>query len=314
MVKFRILTLLTFTLMGSAARAETSRWEGSEISLGHYASVFSFYKAAELTWNPLLAEQLAVEPRYRLNDRISFLAHLGLEVELTNADDTTNLRQPLLDDLFVEGSYRLASLPWELQGEASVRLTLPTSLDSIARERLLGIAPALTLRKPVALTDKISMGIIAGLRLSVTGALANSAQYDAPAIASCAVGSESCDQFDHAGSRSSWFSMTETIGADVTFSDKVSARLVAQLVQSRLYALDRAIDPATGMEIDPGANDTIWRYRAQYELAATWRISRRVQLDGGFQTVNPTQKPSSAYYTPFFNRYTQVFAKTAYVF
>src|ERR1043166_3746370 len=99
----KLPSLCAAVLVGAAASAAQAEepadrpaWAGSEISIKHAFSIGSFMPGFERTYNPVLLQSLAIDPAWRLSDRLALNAHLGVETELTNSDSSSYERQPLL--------------------------------------------------------------------------------------------------------------------------------------------------------------------------------------------------------------------------
>ncbi len=290
-------------------KKEPPRWTGSEVSLRHGFNTIGFLRNLEPTYNPVFAQGISIDPRWRLNKKINLTAHLGIETELTDSDVSTYKRQPLLEDTFVTGAYSLPKLPGKIGGSVALRLTLPTSKDSLARTMWFALGPSVSLSRPFELTKNISLTAFASFRANVAFHSFQELTFDHPAIAACdAGGSEPCNQFDHSGSRSPFATLNETIGVDIGLPYRLSGQVVVQLVQSWLY--DLVDDP----RVMTSPNNVNWRYVNVYLIELGWEPIKHVKASGGFQTVNPQLAPDSTYYPPFFNRYTEVFLKGAYVF
>lgn len=287
------------------------RYAGSEVSLTHNASIGTFAPGLDQTYNPTISQNISLDPRWRLNKKVSLSAHLGLETELTESDVTSYERQPLLEDVYLQGSYALPQLPLLINGSVGLRLTLPTSKASLARDTYFSIAPSIALNRSFQVSKNITLQPFVSFRANLIPAGEKSAQYDAPTITNCSA-LDNCDQVNHSGSRSSWLTMTETAGVAASFPKNLSAQVVVGLIQNILYDLE----PLTwqGMEIEDPNDGPNARYIMLYVIEAGWEPMKHLKVAGGFQTINEQLAPDSSYYAPFFNRNTQVYLKGTYVF
>lgn len=294
--------------------AGKSRWSGSEASLQAGASLLSFDRSAEPTYNPEVWQSLSVDPKYRVNDRLSLAGNISVETELSNNDVTTKKNEPLLGDIYVQGTVSLPKLPREVGSSAWLRLLLPTSKESQAREKYFTLSSRGTLDRTFKLTDNVELSARAGLQLTWHNAASTTLTYDAPTIRSCAAPRDSCDALDHSGVRSASWSVSERMGASISFT-KLDLEVSAQVnwTQSRLFDLDDATNPVTGEPIPESSVNTDWRYSNQYSLGAEWQVHKHARLGLGLNTINPQQKPDSTYYRPFINRYTTVYVTAAAV-
>jgi hypothetical protein len=307
--------VVLFASVGSARAQDSTkeeetppRYAGSEISLRAGFGAIGLDASSEQTYNPTFVQGISIDPRWRLNKKITLSGHFGVDTELTDSDGDTYERQPLLNDTQITAAYALPKLPGKLGGSVGLRLTLPTSKESLARHILFNIAPSISLSRPFELTDKITIAPFVSFRVGVNVATNQEATYDAPTIASCDVGSESCDQFNHSGARSSRAAFNEILGVDVGLPKNLSAQVLVWFVQSWLYDLA----PIAGV---PVSDDNVnFRYVNIYLIELGWAPAKHIKVAGGFQTVNPQLAPDSTYYAPFFNRFTEVFLRGTYVF
>jgi hypothetical protein len=311
-MRFKVLSL-GVVLFASSASA-TPKYAGTEISLGVFVSAISFDRAAELTYDPIFSTTLSADPHWQLNRSWSLVGHLAVDTEFTNADDTTRLRQPLLQDVFVEADWTRMHLPWDLTLVAGARLSLPASLSSIAMRRLFAIGPGASLTKKFHV-GRVILGPYVGLRVTLNEQLSRATVYENPTIGACATNGGDCEAFDHSGTRASAASFVESLGMTAAFPHHLTGTIAFQDVQGLLYPLDPATNPVNGMPIGTvNGEDTTWRHSMVYVLSLEWDATPHWSVTGGFWTENPQLAPDSSYYAPFFNRYTMVFARTAYVF
>lgn len=324
MVRYFLAGLVTVALLPAVGQADEDavapparRWAGSSISLAHYIGVTTFAPGVDLTYNPHVGQALSFDPRWQLGgrSRIALLAHLDVSTELTDSDVTSYERQPLLSDFWVTAARPLPRLPGGLEGTAALRLVLPTSRESRARERLFALRASGSLGRawPVGGGDIVLKPI---LTLSASGiaATARSLTYDAPTITTCRAEGGSCAELDHSGARSSVAVLEEGLALTATFPHRLTAVASMTLVQQRLYALDEITNPVTGEPVPPSEVNTNWRHLMLYVLGVDWKINERFTVGGGLQTITPQQKPDSTTYAPFFNRHTQVYVTTSVVF
>lgn len=294
-------------------KKEPKRWAGSEVTIYFAFSAISLDQSAELTYNPEFYNAFSFDPTWRLTDKIQLGAHWGVETELTNNDVTSTRREPLIEDLSFSADYKLPVLPKKINESAGVRLTLPISKESLARNRLFGLSAGYTLSRGFELADGIVLTPSTGLRVSWTPALTTSLEYDSNPIRGCATTFDfDCTDLEFSPVRSTAYSLTEMVGASLTLPYDLSAVMQIWWVQGRLYDLTAGEDDfGNPIPTTDGAN---WRYSNRYILQLAWQAHPHVRVSGGFNTINPQQKPDSSYYAPFFNRYTAVVVNAAYVF
>jgi hypothetical protein len=285
-----------------------SRFAGSSVGLGYYFDAIALDKGAEMSYNPTVAQSINFDPRFKIAKGLSVAAHVDLSTELTNSDDTSYKNQTLLSDTTLRVGYTHA-LPAEVTGSASLTLIFPTSKESQARERIIGLAPGVAFSREFKIGDKVSVSPNVSGRVTWHGATARSLTYDAPTITTCDPSAESCNAFTYSGARSTQASFREAIGVDFSFPFNLSAAVSVQWMQNLLYGLDEAIDPVTGEVIPPSEANVDWRYVMAYQIGAEWKPIPRLAVGLGVTTANPQQAPDSSYYAPFFNRYTQIFGE-----
>ncbi len=313
-----LLAPLLLTLGVSAARADEPAdppaWAGSEISVKHSFSIASLMPGFEPDYNPVLVQSLSIDPAWRLTKKLRLTAHLGVETELTNSDVTSYQRQPLIEDTTLTATYTLPDLPAELRPSASLRLTLPTSKEAIARERIAGFGAAFGVKREFHPREDVTVAPFVTLRAAYNWQLSTSLVYDGPSISTCsAARGDACEEFDHSGARSTVAAFVQVVGVNVELPHDVALTAQAWWAQSWLYDLTPALGP-TGEPVPERAGGSDWRLANVYLVAAEWQATQRWKLAGGFQTENPQQRPDGSYYTPFFNRYTQFFVTAAAVF
>jgi hypothetical protein len=297
---------------GGSARADEALppWAGSEASLKHSVSLLTFDPGAEPTYNPSVVQSLSIDPTWRLSARLRLTGHLGLETELTDSDVASRERQPLLEDTTITATYSLGELPAGLKGSVSLRLALPTSKESIARERIAGISPGASVRKDFDGGEITWSPFVTG-RATYNWQLEKSLVYDGPSITTCDAASGACEEFDHSGQRSSVAGFAQILGVNATWA-RYSLAFTAQVWWLQSYLYEQAEIEVGGEALE--ATGTDWRFGNVYLLAAEYQPAKRVKVSAGFQTENPQQKLDGSYYLPFFNRYTQFFVTATATF
>jgi hypothetical protein len=289
-------------------------WKGSEISVSHYGTLTSFDRSALPDYNPMFGQAISLDPRWKLNDKLSFKGHLGVDTELTDSDDTVREREPLLDDLSVSASHKLPALPQAIKGSVSLAWALSTSQASRALHRWSALTGGVSANRTFELKPGIELTVNAGLRVGVGLATEQSVTYDGPRILFRDFETESLNESTYSGVRSSRTALSQSVGADLSLPHDLSASIGIGWRQANLYPLAEATNSANDMDIPERDTNTDWRYSNSYDLGLSWQATDRFTVSGGFQTMNPQQKPNSTYYRPFFNLYTQAYVTTAVVF
>jgi hypothetical protein len=302
-----LLAACAFATSGDAAAAPAAGkapWRGSLVALRTEASLLSFDKGAELTYNPLVSLGFDVRPRWWFGDVFYAAADFSLTRELTAADDTTRAGETWLGDLLVGGG---AANFWRIPGvgidlSADVRVIAPTSKLSQARTLQAALRGGVSLAR----TFPLLSGLTVSYLCQGTGYFHRSttAETETPLIAGCGGGDDGCDRFRNTGLRNSRFRLANSLSLSMDFLPWLG------LDASAVHRLDFLYPGATGdarISYEP-LEPTDRRHSMAYEIELRFLPMRSLGIGIGLSSVNPLQAPDSRAYRPFVNRYT-----TAYV-
>lgn len=118
----------------------------SYFSWGHYVTAWTFAPGAGLTYNPTYFQTFSLNPRFYLTNTTFLWLNQGMSIELTDSDDGTYNREPMLDDTFLD---LRQNIPWEgFVFQAAARLAFPLSKASQAAQRVMQTGLALTVTRP----------------------------------------------------------------------------------------------------------------------------------------------------------------------
>ncbi len=286
---------------------DSSLWWGQSLN------AVGMVKSAELTWNPTYTWLFRLYPRYYLTDQLSVRLKAGLGIEWTNADDTTTQREPRWEDIWLDLVYSPAYTErWsQISFSPSLRLVIPTSLEARAQSLYLGVGPGFGLKRSIRLPWHMSLDLSYGFRYIKNINRYRTVQFDAPTIAACGGSGEgSCGQFLHTGELVPSHDFLNSLQADLDITRKLKASVMVLFRNQLLYGVTPGTVALAGGETvtvgeDPrnnvGQRAFIW-----YLIEASYEIHPVVTLGLAVSTLNPQLSPDSSYYTPFFNRYTEI--------
>jgi hypothetical protein len=256
-------------------------------------------------------------PRLYLSDWAHLRARFLVEQELSNADTTTYLYEPLASDLTLYGYFTdvLDSVTDWVDLGAYVMLTVPTSKASLARTLVLGTTAAIQLAR--------EFDVLAGLGLTYTFEFTKywnrytTAVQSAPTLACTPGASMDCDSQINLGARNpSWlfrnnFGISFSPIENLTFSVDVLwyTYLLYPVTEAdclRLYADVVSADPSA-CPIEPAETNTDLRVSLWYIVEIGYDILPWLNVAVGTSTFNPQLTPDSEYRAPFFNRYTNIY-------
>jgi hypothetical protein len=270
-------------------------------------------RGAELTYNPNYSWLFRFQPRYYATKKLNFRARIGLGIEWTNADDTTQYHQPLWEDIWLDAVYTNAvKIPAvDISVTPSVRFVLPTSKASMARTLYLGFGPGLALRREFKLPKGMSIDLAYSFGYIKNFNHYSTLQFDAPTIITCnGAGGEDCGRFLHAGGRNPSMSFTNMALLDWTISKRWKFGALFAVINSTLYGLTEGGTTLAGgdtlnVPADPNFNVN-HRAAMIYSFDLTFEAHPAISIALGSWTYNPQLTEDSRYRAPFFNRYTEI--------
>jgi len=277
-------------------------WRGSKMVYRNVATVLSFDKSADLTYNPYYAMTFQVSPRWWFNRIFWVGADAGLSREITASDTTTQKGEVLWDDTLVRaGASRFYKIPVVgIEFSGGLDLIAPTSKLSQARSLYLGLRPSLG----VSRTFPLLKGLTLFYSLQGTKFFNEftTSSRKSPLIPGCSGGS--CDVYLNSGVRNPEWRMTNLGGISMEFTDWIGLSASAGLVMDFVYAQETQ-DPSVSFEPQKDQRDR--RYTMVYEIEVHTRPMPSLGIAVGASTVNPQLRPDSTYEDPFINRYTTVY-------
>jgi len=298
---------------GLAAYTSRYPFRGSTFDWHQSVNVLGLVKSSELTWNPVYTWLLRFNPRYYLTRDLYLRLKVGVDIEWTNADDTTRYREPRLEDLWLDLVY--GSLYREKHTgivlTPSLRLIAPTSLNARASSLYLGIGPGFSLRRSFDLPRGMAIELGYGFRYIKNLNHYSTVQNEAPTIASCggAGGEGDCGQFLHTGARNASHELLNSVAVDWWATRKLRIGVSAIFRNQLLYGLSEATTqvpgvgtiPATDPEHDTNSRASIWTL-----IEAGYQVHPLLGVTLAVSTLNSQLAPDGKYYAPFFNRNTEL--------
>ncbi|MEE2787463.1 MAG: hypothetical protein VX589_09000 [Myxococcota bacterium] len=273
-------------------------WAVSALSLTNTVSTLSFDRNAEPFYNPTDVITLSGQLRYTLTQDFCLGVGAGLSRELTTPDARTHV-----DDVWFTDTTITACL---LRRQISmVGLTL--AIDTAAHLPTSPLSKAASLRMGgevrIAIQKRLNVPWKPSLSYRFSGR-ANAHEFttrqqDAPSIAACE--GLTCAELSHTGVRNAWAQQSHglVIGSRPTSWLSISAS--GAVLMSHLYDLTPVDGPVRQAD-----SDVETRYAMSYSIAASVQIQPGLSSRLSLNTFNPQQSPDSSYYTPFFNRFSQV--------
>jgi hypothetical protein len=135
-------------------------WRGSTIDWSHAVTADTLNKGNVLSPDPTYVQSLYLLPEWHFSDLFVARGRLALDLELTNADDTTNYHEIVVSDGLVD----LATTGWTepnsgIKIGGGLRFQLPFSKASRYQTLQLGVAPAVSLSRQFNVLDGLTVGV-----------------------------------------------------------------------------------------------------------------------------------------------------------
>jgi hypothetical protein len=322
--------MATGSVLGTGGAAFGQRASEAEVALNaEYVNKFPFrdsglwwgqsvnavgmVKSSELTWNPSYSWLFRFYPRYHVTDKLSLRLKVGLGIEWTNADDTSTQREPRWEDIWFDAVYSPGYTErWsQISISPSLRLVIPSSLESRAQSLYLGVGPGFSLKRTVQLPWRMTLDLAYGFRYVKNLNRYTTVQFQAPSIAACGgtAGEGACGQFLHTGDLVPSHEFFNTLQAELGITRKLKASVMVLFRNQLLYGASPATVATAGGETltvgDDPQNNVGQRAAIWYLIEASYEIHPIVTLGLAVSTLNPQLSQESSYNTPFFNRYTE---------
>lgn len=284
-----------------AKKAARPMYRGSEVSYRNWISALTLDRSAELTYNPTWVMEVEVAPRLWIGDVFNVGVTVGFQHELTNADDTTQRGETLLNDVGIRlNASKFATIPGAgIDLSASLGVTLPTSLASQGDTVIMGLSPSLRLAKTF---DAVLEGLTFGytFRFTKTFHRFTTSETETPLIAGCR--GEGCDRYLTTGARNASYRVSNGFDVALGITEWLDVSANFAVVVSWLYD-DVEDDRVSLVTIPPTDN----RYALVGDIGLSFHPWKPLDIGLGATTVNPQLTPDGHHYAPFFNRFTALY-------
>lgn len=292
-------------------RGPALRFANSFFSWTNAVTFNTFAPGAQLTYDPTYLMTFTLMPRFYLTDTTFLWMSQSVFLELTDSNDGTYNREPLLDDTLLD-LRQLAR--WEgfvIQGQ--LRLGFPTSKMSQAAGRVMQTGFGLTVTRPFP--------ELAALTISVTGgyrrwwATRNYVATGEPVYGSCeSIGGTMPSFCTHAGAVTPARDIVVT-GLVMTVMPATGLTLSFSGFYLGIYGeeIADANVPVNGGSVTvSGESPTHWRHFTYFSLAVAYDVLPWLNLQLGIQSSGiaaPIYNPDGSVRSPF-NPDTQLFLST----
>ncbi len=277
-------------------------WEGSMIQYRNEVSVLSFDRDAELTYNPYYAMELRIDPRWNYGRYLYITAKFKLVQEITDSDQTTMKREPVLDDFKIEiGAKNIITIPvLDIGITPTLGFIAPTSKKSQASTLILGTTLGLTLSRRFQVLSGLSL--IYGVYGAKYFHQYTTAQFAAPVVPCSGA---DCEAYLNTGRRNNSWRVTNAFMASIDFTSYIGLGIGAFVVNDFLYPSEDSDDVSYEPQTPSNRRDYFIFEIDLHGKPIPSFDSFIVKI--GATGFNPQLSPDSTYYTPFFNRYTMFF-------
>ncbi|MCB9593704.1 MAG: hypothetical protein H6719_13305 [Sandaracinaceae bacterium] len=307
-----------------APEPEPIPWRNTFFNYNNQVSTNSFWRGAQLSYNPLWQMQFSVVPRWYPGTGGFLRANLGFSLEVTDTDSNALNREPLLNDLIVDYVH-----PIDL-GEGFLlmpmaRVTVPLSRSSLAAQRYLQLAGQLTAIKIIPEAGNLTLALLGRYAYWFAGSnvvLSDTPQPDycpSNSIAQTTGGGvlapdsppATCGQFG--GFTTTRHTVLAGLSATMTPIGAFSINLSAFLFLTYGHDLAPAyVDVATSeapVRFDDGS-PTHWQNYTYVSLSIAYQFTSWLNISFGIQNsgnVAAVYDPSGNLYNPLFTPDTQLF-------
>ena len=297
-----LILLLTLTTLAGPAAAEKAPWAGSVFTYRNAATVPSFDKSTDLTYNPYYAMTFSFRPQWSITDILYLNARFSLTQEITHSDFTTDANEVWPSDLgFRFGAANFYTIPVVgIAFSTDLDIVAPTSKSSRARTMLLSLSPGVGISRSFEVLSGISLGY--NFRFAYNFHESTTAERESPLIGGCTGGIAGCAQHLNMGLRNSEWRLTHSAFVSFAFTDWVALSASFAVITDYLYPA--AEDASVSLESQP---DQGQRDYLSAGAALTFTPVKALNIALGFDTTHPQLAPDSSFRQPVFNRYTMVF-------
>lgn len=288
-----------------------------------YENIFNAYqlnRGSELSYNPYYAMSLSIQPRWYFTDALSARLRLDVETELTNADDTTDYHETRVSDLNLDLVYDpIVEIPVAgITVGAGFRFGFPTSPESQAATRYLGLGPELRLARVFPVLD----GLLLAYNFRYQKYLNRYTTLQRETNPYGCTREEPYCEHGQAGDYARSHGFFNTITLSLDFLRGIWRPMNFSVMVSFMNYLtyeptDTTVTISGGQEVRVPTDPDSLTYAPTDPVthqAAIWyvfelglEITDYLAVALGASTLSPQLAPDSSYRTPFFNRYTNLY-------
>jgi hypothetical protein len=306
-----LAVVVSMVVPAPSAGAEEKKEKRSkpEVSLEEFyflyrnvTTLVSLQKDEELTYNPYYAMYFQTTPRLFIGKIFHLGADIGLTRELTEADDTTESGEALMDDIDLRlGARQFFTIPKaKIDFGADFVFGLPTSKLSQARTQRV----ELRLETEIGRTFKVLEGVRIAYDFWASKFINDytTAQRDSPLVTGCNASGGLCDTYVNLGDRNPSWRLMHLVRLSADFTKWFGFYGVFGVVIDYLYPAVQ--DERVSYQAQEGADK---RYSMIYGLELYATPIPALQIALGLSTENPQLRGDSSTYDPFINRYTALY-------
>ncbi len=295
----------------AAPRGPALTFANSFFSWTNALTVHSFAPAAQLSYDPTYVMAFNLTPRFYLTDSTFLWLNQGLSAELTDSNDGTYNREPLLDDTLLDIRQIVSweGFVFQLQG----RLGFPLSKASQAARRILQTGLGVTITRPFPELASFTVSATMGYRRwwATTNVPQTGAAYPGNCVQIEPGQPPLCTQ---AGGQST---IRDILIGGLSLSVMPLAGLTVSMSGFYMAAYGHELATASvpingGTETVPDESLTHWRPYTYFSLAVAYDVLPWLNLQLGIQNagvVAPLYNPNGSVRSPF-NTDTQIFLST----
>lgn len=306
--------LLQGNATSGAGTGDPSRWRGSLLFYSNTVSAKTLDKSSDLTYNPYYSMDLVLLPRFYLTDKVYLRGILSLSHELTEPDDTTYTGETFVGDTTVGVGAPLWTIPvLDIGVSGTLDLRLPTSKFSRGQDLLFAVQANANFYRTFPVLEGLSLsysfGAVRFFHDATTGSTESSPfgddEGDARSAASTFTSRSRPDMFINNGVRNQRVRLMHTGALSLQIFDWLSTSASATFMHDFLY------DNIEENVSDTIANDISARDFIFYSCEVAIQPVHFLGIALVANTFNPqlASDPGQTYYTPFFNRFTQISAQ-----
>jgi len=291
-------------VLGAGQTAETARlpFRGSRVSFSTVATAVSAQRDIELTYNPYLALNLDIAPRWWFGDTFYARGAFSLARELTEADENTYAGEfEPSDTTLGVGAYRLLTIPGaEIGISLAADVVLPSSKASRARTMNAAYVQALRLDRYFEFFSGLSLAYT--VRVTEYDHDYTTGASQEPRISTCGGVGATCDPFLNTGVRNPQTQLTHLVSVSFAPIDSLEVAASGAYYTSYLHDVSESEDVSFDV-----ADPTDTRWATGFGVSVGYTPAPPVTITLGTSTTNPVLASDGTYREPFFNRFTLVY-------